>query len=85
MYGLAYTPCAANVAYAEARSMTCGLATPSVTEGPETISTDVGIPALRATSMTLSGPTLIPSGTKTVFTELAIASKRLMFLNCSFP
>ena len=53
--------------------MTCGLATPSTTEGVGIMATDSGIPARRATSTTAVGPTFIPSGTKMVLTECLVA------------
>ena len=53
--------------------MTCGLATPNTTDGVAIIATDSGIPARRAASTTLSMPALMPSGTKTVFTECWVA------------
>ena len=71
--GLDLIPCAAKVAYAFATSITWGLATPNTTEGVGIIATDSGIPARLATSTTATGPTLIPSGTKTVFTECLVA------------
>ena len=43
--------------------MTCGLATPSVTDGVPIMATVSGIPARRAASTTLSSPALMPRGT----------------------
>ena len=77
-YGFAFMPSAAKVAYALATSMTWGLATPSTTDGVGIIATESGIPARRATSTKAFGPTLIPSGTKTVLTECCVAKSKLI-------
>ena len=84
-YGFDFMPWAAKVAYALATSMTCGLATPKTTDGVGIIATESGIPARRATSIKVFGPTLIPSGTKTVLTECFVAKSKLICPQLSFP
>ena len=49
------------------------------------MATDSGMPARLAASTTLSGPTRIPSGTKTVFIEWAIAFNIDVCPQPSFP
>ncbi|CAB5116268.1 unannotated protein [freshwater metagenome] len=78
-------PWAANVAYALATSITCGLATPKTTDGVGIMATDSGIPARRATSTNAFGPTFIPSGTKTVLTECCVAKSKSICPQPSFP
>ncbi|CAB5056494.1 unannotated protein [freshwater metagenome] len=83
--GFDFIPWAAKVAYAFATSITCGLATPSTTDGVGIIATDSGIPARLATSTTATGPTLIPRGTKTVLTECFVAYSKSIWPQPSLP